>query len=136
VSLKLGPLSLVSTIETLLGRNSSSSGLESREYDRGDPLRRPHVTLYPQKLALTADKQRSLGRYSFPRGLRPRSLVFSLVLFICGLKLDICDECNEASGTYLIRTSGFLTVIHPGFLTVIHHCQNSLDFPWSEPNRS
>jgi hypothetical protein len=27
------------TIEELLGRNSSGSGLESREYDRGDPLR-------------------------------------------------------------------------------------------------
>jgi hypothetical protein len=29
----------VSTIEELLGRNSSGSGLENREYGRGDPLR-------------------------------------------------------------------------------------------------
>jgi hypothetical protein len=28
----------VSTIEEILGRNSSSSGLESQEYGRGDPL--------------------------------------------------------------------------------------------------
>jgi hypothetical protein len=34
-----GPLSLVSTIEQLLERNSSGSGLEVLEYGRGDPLR-------------------------------------------------------------------------------------------------
>jgi hypothetical protein len=34
-----GPLSLVSTTEELLGRISSGSGLENREYGRGDPLR-------------------------------------------------------------------------------------------------
>jgi hypothetical protein len=32
VSLERGPLSLVSTIEELFGRNSSGSGLDSREY--------------------------------------------------------------------------------------------------------
>jgi hypothetical protein len=54
VSLDRGPLSLVSTIEELLGRNSSGSGLENRKYDRGDTLRRLRDTLYPQKLALTS----------------------------------------------------------------------------------
>jgi hypothetical protein len=39
VGLERGPLSLVSTIEELLGRNSSGCGLENREYGRGDPLR-------------------------------------------------------------------------------------------------
>jgi hypothetical protein len=39
VGLERGPLSLVSTIEELLGRNNSGSGLENREYGRGDPLR-------------------------------------------------------------------------------------------------
>jgi hypothetical protein len=39
VGLKRGPLSLVSTTEELLGRNSSGFGLENREYGRGDPLR-------------------------------------------------------------------------------------------------
>jgi hypothetical protein len=34
-----GPLSLVNTIEELLGRKSSGSGLESREYGRMDPPR-------------------------------------------------------------------------------------------------
>jgi hypothetical protein len=55
VGLERGPLSLVSTTEELLGRNisSSGSGLENREYGRGDPLRWPRDTYYPQKLALT-----------------------------------------------------------------------------------
>jgi hypothetical protein len=54
VVLERGPLSLVSTIEELLGRNSSVSGLENREYGCGDPLRWPRDTLYPQKFALTS----------------------------------------------------------------------------------
>jgi hypothetical protein len=54
VGLEQGPLSLVRIIEELLGRNSSSSSLENREYGHGDPLRRPRDTLYPQKLAVTS----------------------------------------------------------------------------------
>jgi hypothetical protein len=60
-----GPLSLVSTIEELFGRNSSGSGLENREYGRGDPLRSPRNTLYQLKAGTNfADMRRSLGRYS------------------------------------------------------------------------
>jgi hypothetical protein len=54
VGLERGPLSLVSTIEELLGRKCSGSGLESREYCRRDPSRWPRGTLYPQRLALTS----------------------------------------------------------------------------------
>jgi hypothetical protein len=54
VGLERGPLSLVNTIEELLDRKSSGSGLESREYGRRDPSRWPRGTLYPQKLALTS----------------------------------------------------------------------------------
>jgi hypothetical protein len=39
VGLERGPLSLVSTIEELLGRKSSGSGLEIREYGRRDSSR-------------------------------------------------------------------------------------------------
>jgi hypothetical protein len=53
VGLERGPLSLVSTIEELLERKSSGSGLESRDYGRRDPPRRSPVILYPQKLSLT-----------------------------------------------------------------------------------
>jgi hypothetical protein len=54
MGLEQGSLSLMSTIVELLGRNSSSSGLENREYGRGDPLRWPCDTLYQQKLVLTS----------------------------------------------------------------------------------
>jgi hypothetical protein len=36
VGLESGPLSLVGTIEELLGRESSGSGLETRKYGRRD----------------------------------------------------------------------------------------------------
>jgi hypothetical protein len=44
VGLERDPVSLVSTIEELLGRNSSCSGLENREYGRGDLLHWPRDT--------------------------------------------------------------------------------------------
>jgi hypothetical protein len=44
----------VSTIEELLGRNSSGSGLENREYGHGDQLHWPRDNHYPYKLALTS----------------------------------------------------------------------------------
>jgi hypothetical protein len=49
VGLERGPLTLVSTAEELLERQSS--GLEGREYGRKNPSRWPRSTLYPQKLA-------------------------------------------------------------------------------------
>jgi hypothetical protein len=50
----------VSTIEELLGRNSSGSGLERGEYGRRDPSRLG--TLHPQKLALTSPTTGGLCR--------------------------------------------------------------------------
>jgi hypothetical protein len=54
VGLERGPLSLVSTIEELLGRKSSGSGLEILYYGLKDPSRWPRGTLYPQYLAPTS----------------------------------------------------------------------------------
>jgi hypothetical protein len=59
----------------VLGRNSSGSGQENREYDRGDPLGWPHDTLYPQKLALTSPTN----------GGRSEATKFSLVQLRCFL---------------------------------------------------
>jgi hypothetical protein len=39
VGLERGALSFMSTTEELIGRKSSGSGLESREYGRRDPSR-------------------------------------------------------------------------------------------------
>jgi hypothetical protein len=54
VCLERGPLSPVSTIEELLERKSSGSGLEIREYGRRDPSRYHLAPSNPQKLALTS----------------------------------------------------------------------------------
>jgi hypothetical protein len=65
VGLERGPLSIVSTTEELLGRNSRGSGLESREYGHRDSSRWSRGTLYLQKFGTNfADKRRALGRYS------------------------------------------------------------------------
>jgi hypothetical protein len=63
VGLERGPLCLVSTTEELLGRKSSGSGIENRDYGRRDPLSWPRGTLYPQTLALTSPTSggRSVG---------------------------------------------------------------------------
>jgi hypothetical protein len=54
VGLERVPLRLLGTIEEQLERNSSGSGLESREYGRRDPSHWPRGTLYPQKFTLTS----------------------------------------------------------------------------------
>jgi hypothetical protein len=54
VGLEWVPLSLVSIIVELLGRKSSSSGLEMQEYGCRDQSRWPCGTLYLQKLPLTS----------------------------------------------------------------------------------
>jgi hypothetical protein len=60
VGLERGPLSLVSTIDNLLGRNNSGFGLENREYGHGDWLRWPRDTLYLQLISPT-NGGRSVG---------------------------------------------------------------------------
>jgi hypothetical protein len=47
VGLERGPLSLVGTIEELLERKGSGSGIEIKEYGHRDPSRWPRGTLYP-----------------------------------------------------------------------------------------
>jgi hypothetical protein len=76
VGLERGPLSLVSTTEELLGRKSSGSGLENREYGQRDPSRWRRGTLYPQKLALTSPT--SGGRSVGTVRSRTQATVFSL----------------------------------------------------------
>jgi hypothetical protein len=64
VSLERGPLRFLSTIEELLERESSGSGLEIENTAVGDPPSLPRDTLYPQNLAQFTEKWRSFGRYS------------------------------------------------------------------------
>jgi hypothetical protein len=81
MGLERGPLSLVSTIEQLLGRKSSESSLESRDYSRRDMPRWPRGTLSPQKLAITSPTNG--GR---PVGIvrsRTQATEFSFSLVLC-----------------------------------------------------
>jgi hypothetical protein len=78
VGLERGPLSLVSTIEELLERKSSGSGLENRGYGCRDPSRWPRGTPYPQNLALTS--QTGGGRSVRMVRSRTQTTEFSLVL--------------------------------------------------------
>jgi hypothetical protein len=58
--LERGPLSLMSTIEELLERKSSGSGIRTWEYGRRDPPRWPHDTLSAKVGSNFADKCQSL----------------------------------------------------------------------------
>jgi hypothetical protein len=60
VGLKQGPLSPVTTIEGLLGRNNSGFSLENREYSCRDPPWWPRDTLYLKKVG--SDFPTSIGR--------------------------------------------------------------------------
>jgi hypothetical protein len=64
VGLERGPLSLVSTIEELLERKSSGSGLENRDYRRRDVTLTTWHHLSAKGSTNFADKRRSLGRNS------------------------------------------------------------------------
>jgi hypothetical protein len=72
------PFSLVSTIEELLERKSSGSGVENRNYCRRDPSHSPRGALHPQKLALSS--LTSGGRYVGIVPSRTHATKFSLVL--------------------------------------------------------
>jgi hypothetical protein len=84
VCLERGPLSLVSTIE-LLGRKSSGSCLENREYGHRDPTRWPRGTLYPQKLALTSPTSgvRSIGIVRSQTQATKEFFLLSLLRVLC-----------------------------------------------------
>jgi hypothetical protein len=87
VGLERGPLSLVTTIEELLERKSSGSGLEIREYGSKDPSRWPRASLYPQKLALISPTSggRSVGIVRSRTQAKEFSLVHSYEHFFYGL---------------------------------------------------
>jgi hypothetical protein len=100
VGMERGPLSLVSTTEELLGTKSNGSGLESREYglwirhaDHVAPSIRKVWHLLRQQAAVAPPVE-------FARGLRPRNLVFSLIIGInCCITLEVM-QYNEMLFVY------------------------------------
>jgi hypothetical protein len=123
--LEQGPLSLVSRTEELLGRNSSGSGLKSREYGRKEPLCWPS-DVYPQKLTLTSPTSgdRSVG---IVRGLRPGLLYIFFLLhwilldeFNCGPRNYHCrDRSNQT-----LRILQYESLVQ---CTIISHIKIALD---------
>jgi hypothetical protein len=113
VVLERGPLSLASTTEELLGRNNSGSGLENREYSRGDPSRWPRDTLYQQKLALTSPTcgSRSVGIVC----LRTKTTEF--VKFY---ELSLVDV------NFILRGNMSVSWRHIYFLAVLENCRSIL----------
>jgi hypothetical protein len=74
VGLERGPLSLMSTIEELLQRKCSGSGLENRDYGRKGSISANYATpLYPQKLAVTSPTS---GGRSVSRSVTEIALLF------------------------------------------------------------
>jgi hypothetical protein len=78
VGLERGPLIPLGTIEELLGRSSIGSGLENREYGRGNTL--VLTTRHPLSAEVDtnfAEMRRSPGRYSL-LGTETTEFVFSV----------------------------------------------------------
>jgi hypothetical protein len=92
MGLELGPLSLVSTIEELLEKKSSGSGLEIREYGCGDPLRWQRNTVYQPKLALTSPT--SGGRSACIVHARTNATEFSLPTLLMELLHVLTHNCQ------------------------------------------
>jgi hypothetical protein len=108
VSLEQGPFCLMSTIEEILERKSSGSGLENRVNScRGSP-RWQRYTLYPQKFVLTSPTSggRSIGIVR--SRLRPGGLFICLV-FITSITVIVVIFAHVIAVVYAWSSCG---VIH------------------------
>jgi hypothetical protein len=120
VGLERGPLSLVSTIEELLGRKSSGSGLENREYGRRDSSRWSRGTPLSTKVDTNFAGNRVLAQSLHCLDLSPCDFYFFQILRIVNwfvieirkIKINLeglglfffpscSSECNIIYGNYI-----------------------------------
>jgi hypothetical protein len=96
MGLERGPLSLMCTIEELLGRKSSSSGLENRDYSHWGPAALTTQHHCPQKLVLTslASGGRSVGCWCNQQ-LNIVLFTFLLLTPICNRKSDFWNDLQR-----------------------------------------
>jgi hypothetical protein len=78
LSLERGSLSLVSTIEELLGRKSNGSCLGNRDYCRSYPSRWRRGNLCPQKVVLTSPTSGGRSVYIFLSRTKATELITQL----------------------------------------------------------
>jgi hypothetical protein len=118
VSLEQGPLSLVRITEELLRRNSSCSGLENREYGRGDPLRWPRDTLYQLKLVLNSPTRAGLA-ISIVR-LRTKATEF-VCLFVLVLQSARARSASPRSISHRRNDYSFLDYLTGLFQLLVYY---------------
>jgi hypothetical protein len=113
VGLERGPLSLGATIEELLGRKSSGSGLENREYGRRDPSCWPRCILYPQKLILSSPA--SGGRSVVIVGSRTEATEllyhYNIIVLITRISVAIHVLWHRVAWTYIYTLSLLLVLL-------------------------
>jgi hypothetical protein len=148
VDLERSPLSLMSTIEELLGRRSSSSGLENRDYGSKDPPRWPRGTLCPQKMALTSPTSGGcLVGIVCPRTKATELLLFSYyamwsAIWLCLQQCDIlcnkwtlCKITKSIVGSHSYTSAQTCTVPLPCALRT-WLCDNSFQRVCLRPDRT
>jgi hypothetical protein len=101
MSLEQGPLSLVRTIEELLGRKRSGSDLENLEYSCRDPSGWPRDTIYLQELALSLPTNG--GRSAGIVLSRTRATKFSFSFSVVATRATIYRILDELKETKNVR---------------------------------